>query len=150
LDTSIVSALSAVLGSVVGGSASIASAWFTQRTQGRRELIRTEIQRKERLYANFISECSKLAIDSLEHTVDNPELFINVYSLQNRIRLTSSPNVVDAGTRAIKLIVERYFGPNLSKDELRALTLSMREEDDPLKLFSEACRRELAELQYSV
>jgi hypothetical protein len=33
LDSSIVSALSAPLGSVVGGSATIAAAWLTQKTQ---------------------------------------------------------------------------------------------------------------------
>ena len=42
MDSSIVTALSAILGSLVGGSASIATAWITQKTQSRRELVITE------------------------------------------------------------------------------------------------------------
>jgi hypothetical protein len=146
MDAAILSALSAVLGSAVGGSASIATAWFTQKTQGQRELVRTEIQKRELLYGEFISECSRLAIDSLDHTLDDPGLLVKVYALQNRIRLTSSDAVVDAAALAIKHILERYVGPNLTKAEIRALALSMNE--DPLGAFSEACRRELARLQY--
>ena len=38
MDASAVSALSAVLGSLVGGSATVATAWVTQKTLTRREL----------------------------------------------------------------------------------------------------------------
>jgi hypothetical protein len=40
LDSSIVSARSAPLGSVVDGSATIATAWLTQKTQSERDRIR--------------------------------------------------------------------------------------------------------------
>ena len=70
MDPTIVSAMSAVLGSVVGGSASIATAWFTQKTQGRRESVRAEIQKREVLYGEFIAECSRLAIDALDHSLE--------------------------------------------------------------------------------
>ena len=36
MDATLVSAMAAVLGSLVGGSATVATAWFTQRTQGKR------------------------------------------------------------------------------------------------------------------
>jgi hypothetical protein len=146
VDPAVVSALSAVLGSLVGGSASIATAWFTQTTQGRRESVRVEIKKREALYSAFISECSKLALDSLDHTLDNPETLVNAYALHNRIRLISSDAVVDAAGQAIRRIVERYVGPNITKEELRTLILSLKDDDDPLKLFSEACRIELAKL----
>jgi hypothetical protein len=149
VDPAVVSALSAVLGSVVGGSASIATAWFTQKTQGRRELVRAEVRKREGLYAEFISECSKLAIDSLDHMLDHAETLVNAYALHNRMRLISSDAVVDAAARAIRRILERYFGPNITKEEMRAFALSMKDDDDPLKVFSEACRIELAKLQYS-
>ena len=71
MDPSIVSALSAVLGSLVGGSATIATAWVTQKTQSRRELAAAEIRKRELLYTEFIDECSKLAIDALDHTLDD-------------------------------------------------------------------------------
>ena len=146
MDPAVISALSAVLGSVVGGSASIATAWFSQTTQGRRELLRIEIQKRETLYGEFISECSKLVIDALDHSLNKPETLVNVYSLENRIRLVSSNAVVEAATAVIKRILELYFGPNKGLDELRTLDLSTY--DDPLKVFSAACRKELSALRY--
>ena len=60
MDPAIVSAMAAVLGSLVGGSATVATAWITQRTLSKRELIGAEIRTRETLYGEFISECSKL------------------------------------------------------------------------------------------
>jgi hypothetical protein len=144
MDPAVISALSAVLGSVVGGSASIATAWFSQTTQGRRESLRSEIQKRETLYGEFIAECSKLVIDALDHTLSKPEILVNVYSLENRIRLAASNAVVDAAAAVIKRILEIYFGPNKSVDEFRTVDFS----DDPIKVFSEACRNELSALRY--
>ena len=56
MDPSIVSALSAILGSLVGGSASIVAAWFTQKEQSQHELLSSKIHRREVLYAEFITE----------------------------------------------------------------------------------------------
>jgi hypothetical protein len=84
VESSIVSALAAFLGSVVGGSATIAAAWLTQKTQSERERIRIDIRRREQLYAEFVTECSKLVIDSLDHTLDDPAKLQEVYALQNR------------------------------------------------------------------
>jgi len=39
MDPAIVSAMAAVLGSLVGGSATVATAWITQRTLSKREVI---------------------------------------------------------------------------------------------------------------
>ena len=68
MDTAIVSALSAVLGSAVGGSATLATAWITQKTQSRREAVGAEIRKRERLYGEFIEEGSKLAVDALDRS----------------------------------------------------------------------------------
>ena len=146
MDPALLSAMSAVLGSVVGGSASIGTAWFTQNTQGRRESVRAEIQKRELLYADFIAECSRLAIDALDHSLEKAEILVKVYALHNRIRLLSSDEVVDAATQAIKHILERYFAPSVTRAELQELALTMNE--DPLRIFSEACRAELAMLQH--
>ena len=146
MDQSIVSALSAILGSLVGGSATIATAWITQKTQSRRESVSTEIRKRELLYAEFIDECSKLAIDALDHTLDDTTKVFHVYALQSRIRLTSSDIVVAAADQTVNHIFKTYFGPNLTTEELRDLVLSGTHED-PLKPFSEACRNELKALQ---
>lgn len=146
MDATVVTALSAVMGSLVGGSASIATAWFTQRTQGKRERIMTEILKRETLYAEFISECSKLSIDALDHTLDDPKKLVQAYSVQNRIRLRSSEAVLQAAADAIRLLLARYFGPNMTPEQMQAYVLS--EHEDPLKAFAEACRKELAGLSW--
>jgi hypothetical protein len=145
MEASFVSGLSAVFGSLVGAGASIATAWFTQRAQGRRETLNAEIRRRELVYTEFISECSRLSIDALDHTLDSPGGLVQVYGLLNRIRLTSSDAVVAAADASLKSIVDRYFQPHLSLDELRALVMASHR-IDPLQGFSEACRHELRTL----
>lgn len=141
MDTSLVGALAATLGSIVGGSATIATAWITQRTQSKRELIRAELHKREVLYGEFISECSKLAIDSLAHGIEKPETFWTTYALLNRIRLSASEAVLAEADQVLHQIAEQYASPNLSLDEFRALLRSRKA--DPLKSFGEACRIEL-------
>ena len=70
MDTALVGAISGVLGSLVGGSASVATTWMAQRTSSRRELVREEIQKREALYGEFIAECAKLIMDAFIHTLD--------------------------------------------------------------------------------
>jgi hypothetical protein len=88
MDPAIVSAMAAVFGSLVGGSATVATAWVTQRTLSKRELLGAEIRKREMLYGEFISASSKLVMDSFERTLDKPEKLLSVYELLNRIRLS--------------------------------------------------------------
>ena len=80
--------MSAVLGSLVGASATIATAWMSQNTRNKREQTRVEVHKRETLYGEFINECSKLAIDSLAHGIEKPEKMWSAYALLNRIRLS--------------------------------------------------------------
>ena len=144
MNQSIISALAAVLGSLVGGASTIATAWFTQKAQSRRESVIAENRRREQVYTEFINECAKLAVDAFNRTLENAETMMNAYALLNRIRLTSSDPVVDAADQTIKSIVEQYFQPNLSLEELHKMTASGH--GDLLKEFSVACRQELRRL----
>jgi len=141
MEQSIISGLSAVLGSLVGGTSTIATALFTHKAQTKREAINTEIRRREQVYTEFINECSKLAIDALNRTLENPETLMNAYALLNRIRLTSSDSVVAAADQTLKKILEQYFQPNLSMEELSKIHASGHL--DPMKEFSVCCKLEL-------
>jgi hypothetical protein len=145
MDNSLISAMAAVLGSLVGGSATIATTWISQRTATRRELIGEELRKRETLYGEFISECSKLAIDALAHGMEKPETLWTAYALLNRIRLSASEAVLAEAEAVLKRIADQYFSPNLSLDEFRAIALS--KDGDPLKPFGEACRTELKALR---
>jgi hypothetical protein len=141
LEPAVLTALSAILGSAVGGSATIATAWLTQRTQGRRQRIDAEIRAREQLYVEFIEEGSRILVDALDHQFQSPERLAPLYSVVNRIRLRGSDDVLAAAERAVTRIVEHCFEPRLSPEEMRQAVLARTE--DPLKDFGEACRQEL-------
>jgi hypothetical protein len=145
MDPAALTALSAILGSVVGGSATIATSWLTQRTQGRREHVEAEIRKREGLYVEFIAEGSKLMVEALSHQLEDTQGLFPLYSILNRIRLRCSEEVLTAADSSTNRILEQFFRPNLSPEELRQLVLTRPE--DPLKEFSEACRRELRMLE---
>jgi hypothetical protein len=146
MDSTIVSAMAAVLGSLVGGSATVATTWVTQRTLSKRELLRADIRRRETLYGEFISECSARALDSFEHTLDKSERLLSIYALLNRIRLCASDAVLAEAEGALAAITEQYFRPNLSLEQLRAL-IRDGANADPLKSFAQACRAELRSIR---
>jgi hypothetical protein len=145
MDPAALSALSAIFGSAVGGSATMATAWLTQRTQGRREHIEAEIRKREQLYVEFITEGAKLTVEALDHRLESPGRLSLIYSILSRIRLRSSEEVLSAAETTVNHILERFFHPNLSPEELQQTVLTRGE--DPLKNFSEACRRELRMLE---
>lgn len=141
MDMPFSSALSGVMGSAIGVSATVAVAWINQRTLNRRELIREEVSKREALYGEFIGECARLLVDSFQHTLENPETLLPAYALINRIRLCASPEVLAEAESLLGRITEQYFSSNLSLQELRELARSAA--GDPLKTFGEACRLEL-------
>lgn len=150
MDATIISAMAAVLGSLVGGSATVATSWVTQRTLSKRELVGAEIRTRESLYGEFIRACSKLVVDSFERTLDKPETLLPVYELLNRIRLCASDTVLAEAEQVLQRITEQYFAPNLCVDEIRALVRSGGTDADPLKSFGEACRVELKSIRAGV
>ena len=145
MDTMILTAMSGVLGSLVGGSATVATAWITQKTLNRRELIQTEIRKRETLYGEFIGECAKLLVDAFTHTLDQPEKLLPIYAQINRIRLCASQPVLIEAERVLRRITEQYFLRNLTVEELTRLARS--EDADPLKEFGEACRAEIKSMR---
>ena len=145
MDTTLVSAMSGVLGSLVGSSAAIATAWITQRTLSRRELIRLDIRKREALYGEFIAECTKLLVDAYTHTLEKPDILLPAYALLNRIRLAASQAVLAQAEHLLRRIADQYFSRNLTIEEMRQLTRA--EDADPMKAFGDACRAELRSIR---
>lgn len=141
----IVSALAALLGSLVGGSATVATAWITQRTQTRRERIMTDLRTRELLYTQFIEECTKVAVDAYIHTLERPENVLPLFALLSRIRLTASEPVLAAAESTVRHITQQYLAPNMTIEQLRELVRSPIA--NPLDAFSDACRSELKRLR---
>ena len=145
MDTALLGALSAVLGSLVGGSASVATTWMAQKTLNRREVLREELRKREALYGEFIGECAKLFMDAFTHNLEKPESLLPVFALINRVRLCASREVLAEAERVLTRLTDQYFAKNLTVEELRELTHT--EQADPLRDFGEACRAELTSLR---
>jgi hypothetical protein len=149
MDATILSGMAGVLGSLVGGSATVATAWVTQRTLHRRELLAAESSKRENIYGQFINECSARAVDSFENTLDKSERLLSIYALLNRIRICASEAVLHEAEQALASITEQYFSPNLSLEQMRALVRDGAKAD-PLRGFAEACRVELRSMRTTI
>lgn len=147
-DTALITALSGLCGTLLGGSASVATTWVAHKAVSKRELTREEMRKREALYGEFIGECAKLLMDSLTHALETPETMLAVLALINRIRLCASPAVLEQAERLLRRITDQYLSRNLTLEELRELA---RDEDaDLLREFAETCREELAVLRTRV
>jgi hypothetical protein len=81
-------------------------------------------------------------------TKDAPDLSktIRLFALISRMRILSSLDVVEQADSVARMIVDTYPQPNKTLHELHQMV-----EDnalDPLRGFSEACRKELHDVAY--
>jgi len=145
MDSTVVTAIAATLGSLVGASASIGTTWITQHTQAIRANREWKLRARESLYTEFIAEASRLAVDAVTHSLERPDQLIALYGILSRIRLISGDKVLSKAEECCHRIVELYRRPNMTPDQI--LTAFEANELDPLKEFSVACRKELLENQ---
>jgi hypothetical protein len=134
-------AFAALAGSAIGGLTSFASAWLTQDRQHEAARLLQDKSRRQKLYKQFLDEASKLYADALVHDHAEVANLVSVYALIGRMRVLSSPAVVEKAEAVMEIIVDTYFAPNKTFPELRELIRSHTM--DPLRLFSEECREEL-------
>jgi hypothetical protein len=144
MDSTIIAAIAAACGSLVGAAASIVTTWITQRTQMIRAQMETKLRDRETLYGEFITEASRLAVDALCHSLDNPEPLVKLYGVLGRIRLVAADPVLAAAEACCRQIVDLYLKPNLPIEKIR--DAFEKEQLDPVKEFSSVCRAELREI----
>ncbi|HYB54766.1 MAG TPA: hypothetical protein VEK12_01245 [Alphaproteobacteria bacterium] len=141
MDVAYLSALAALAGSAVGGLTSFFSSWLGQSGQLRAQLFLHDKGRRQELYRDFVDEASRSYIDALTRDTPEPAKMIVLYALVSRMRILSSPKVVEEAVKVARLIMETYPEPNKTFAELRAMSHEGR--FDPLRAFSESCREEL-------
>jgi hypothetical protein len=146
MDPVILSAASALIGSLVGGLSTLAASWLTQRGQLRAQTLVHEAVKRETLYAEFIIEASKRLADAWAHQAQDPAVIAGLYAAVHRMRLTSSDDVVRIAEQVIRLVIEAYAAPDRTFAELRE-RLTKQDEHDLLNEFSEACRADLHALR---
>jgi hypothetical protein len=145
--------IAAIMGALVGGLASLASTWVSERTRHRRDLIQREISKRETAYSDFIDHASKLYVTSATHNLNDDddasveselEGAVSLYGIASRIRLFASDRVIQEAEAVLDLILSQFGAENISVEQLRKKELNER---DPLKAFSVSCRSELKALQ---
>lgn len=135
------SAAAALAGSVIGGMTSLLTSAFTHRAQFRARRLEQDLDRREELYTAFIQEASKLYTDAWEHDQADTTKLVNLYALLSRMRIRSSPSIVESADHVCRAIIETYLSPNRS---LRDVPNVLKDGSmDPLREFSMACREEL-------
>ena len=140
MEVSYVTAFAALGGAALGGLTSFATSWTTVHAQMKAERTASSTTRRQELYKHFIEEASRIYGDALIH--DSPDLsgLIGLYALISKLRVLSSPSVIENAVRVAKAISDTYDQPNKTQAELEAMVHSGRV--DLLRDFSYACRNE--------
>src|SRR5271165_519674 len=133
MESTMVTAVAALLGSFMGAAASILTTWMTQRTQSVREQMETRLRERQALYGEFITEASRLTVEAFSHSLEKPDTFVKLYGDLGRIRLIAADSVLASAEACVQEIVELYAKPNLTIEQIR--TAIEREHIDPVKDF---------------
>jgi hypothetical protein len=145
MDTSIVTALAALLGATIGGLTSVLASWLAQRTQARAQWLVHEMVRRQDLYNEFIEEASKCYVHALQHDEADIPGLVRLYAKLGRMRVLSSPKVLESAARIEQKIVDTYLAPDKTFLELREMINSGSV--NLLGEFSVACRAEFDSLR---
>ena len=140
-----ISAIAALTGAAIGGLTSIVATWLTQRTQARVRWLERDALARQEVYREFIEEASKCYVDALQHDNADIPALVSLYAKVNRMRVQSSPKVVEIAEEIARKIVDTYLEPDKNFQELREMVNSRS--IDLIRHFSEACRAELDQLR---
>ena len=140
----LISSVSALLGAMIGGGASLIGAVYTQRHQDRLQRAASEIAKREAVYAEFVMSASNLLLKAYIHdgiALGGDEQ--RLIGLINRMRLFASPEVVSGAEAVLRAIVDISLKPSVELRQLALEALSKSLDPDPLLAFSLICRVDL-------
>src|SRR6516225_7968722 len=143
MDSTLITAVAAACGSLVGAAASIVTTWITQRAQTFQAEREETLRHSETLYGEFITEASRLAVEALSHSLERPDTFVKLYGVIGRIRLVATDPVLAAAEACLRQIIDLYAKPNMTVEQIHLAF--ERDRLDPIRDFSVACRKELLE-----
>ena len=144
MDATIITAVAAAGGSLVGAAVTIVTTWITQRTQAVHAEREETLRHRETMYGEFITEASRLAMEAFSHSLEQPDTFVKLYGITGRIRLVATDPILAAAEACIREIVDLYAKPNMTVEQIRLAF--ERDRLDPIRDFSIACRKELLQI----
>ena len=145
MEASVVSALAALLGAATGGLTSVMTTWAAQRMRARAQRLEQDALRRQDLYKEFIEEAARCYVHALQHEEADIPGLVALYAKTDRMRILSSPKVVDIAEHIARRIVDTYLEPDKSFVELREMINSGS--INLIREFSVVCRAEFETLQ---
>lgn len=144
IDPTLLSTISALSGTIVGGGTSLVAAIYTQRYQDRLQRIAREVEKREAVYSDFVMHASNLLLnaytrDEIVLGGEEPRLI----GLINRMRLFAPAEVVGGAEKVLRVIVEISLRPSIELRQLAQEALSKSLDPDTLLVFSSTCRDDL-------
>jgi hypothetical protein len=151
IDPTLLSPISALLGALVGGGASLLGVIYTQRSQDRLQRVASEIAKRETVYADFVMSASNLLLNAYtrdEFALSGDEQ--RMIGLINRMRLFAPPDVVGGAEAVLRAILEISLKPSIELRQLARDGLSKSLDPDPVLAFSSICRADLDNVHRTV
>jgi hypothetical protein len=151
IDPALLGPVSALLGALIGGGASLLGVIYTRRSQDRVQRVASEIAKRETVYADFVMSASNLLLNAYTHD----EIVLSgdeqrMIGLINRMRLFAPTDVVDGAEAVLRAIAEISLKPSIELRQLAKEALSRSLDPDPLLKFSSICRTDLDNVHRTV
>jgi ribosomal protein S17 len=141
MSTASISALAALLGSVIGALTSLIATWLSQSAQARTQQLMEHRTRRQQLYQAFIEEASRLYAHALTSNDAKVGDLVGLYAMVARMRVLSAPEVVRHAEAVAGAIIDMVFEPVKDLRDLRDIVDS--NQIDPFRDFADACRDDL-------
>ncbi len=142
MDSAFISGFSALAGSIVGGLTAGITTWMSHRSQARSTHLMHKVTHREDLYRDFIVAASAIFGNALANTEPQIHELVVLYGMMSRMRVLSSPDVIEAAELVIDGLIDAYDAPNRTVREIRTL-MRNGEAMDPLREFSAVARKDL-------
>jgi len=113
--------------------------------QMRAQWLTQERLRRQDLYREFIEAASKCYVDALQHAQGDIPSLVALYTKIGRMRILSSPTVIDSAELIGRKILDTYLAPDKGFLELREMVNN--NSIDILEDFTAACREEFESLR---
>lgn len=141
MDAAVLSALSALAGSMVGGLTLGLTSWLSERTRVRAGKFAHELSSREVLFKDFIVAASKAYGEALMKSEPQIQELIALYGMISGMRVGCQPRTIACAEKVMQAITGAYAEPSKTVAELNKMMTS-GVEIDPLKEFAEAAREE--------
>ena len=139
----ILSAASALLGTIIGGIISYFTTRYTVTNQHQHNQRTREIDNRESLYSDFLAEVTRLGLLAIEKKPNEASDFSRLAALQARIKLLASSDVASAAGIMTAFTIKKFSNP---KEVVGDVQSKKEAEESPLK-FIELAKKELDALK---